>query len=332
MIHFASPWFLILLLPAAGAFFRQKSLQKRQGLYVSGPLKTFAFPPTMGVFLSEQLLPWLKILAIALMILALARPQAGEQKLLTTSRGINIILALDLSESMKAMDFKLDKEIVDRLTAVKSVVNDFIAQRTSDRIGMVVLGSHAFTQMPLTQDANALAFMLDHLRIGAAGPNTAIGDAIGISLKRLSHIPSDSNVIILLTDGQSNAGSLSWQEAVDIASRKKVKIYTIGVGTRGKAPFLVDGIFGKRFVYQQVNVDMEALKIIAEKTGGKFFKADDTTALTRIYESINSLEKTKLPVEKWVAYKELFPAFLMAGMGIYLLYIVLRNTRFLQVP
>ncbi len=319
MFRFASPWFLVLLLPAAGAFFWQKRQEKKAGLYVSGPLETFSLPSSMGTIVSQLVLPWMKILGIALMILALARPQAGEQKIQTTSQGINIILALDLSESMKAMDFKLKNEIVDRLTAVKSVVNDFIAQRESDRMGMVVFGSNAFTQMPLTQDTNALTFMLDHLKIGAAGPNTAIGDAIGISLKRLSHVPSQSNIIILLTDGQSNAGALSWQEAVDIASREKVKIYTIGVGTRGKAPFLVDGLFGKRFVYQQVHVDMETLKIIAEKTGGRFFKADDTNALAQIYEIINSLEKTEIPVEKWVANKELFPLFLMAGMGLYFL-------------
>jgi Ca-activated chloride channel family protein len=170
------------------------------------------------------------------------------------------------------------------------------------------------------------------LRIGAAGPKTAIGDAIGISLKRLEDIQSKSNIIILLTDGKSNSGALSWQDATQIAAQRKVKIYTIGVGTKGEAPFLVDGLFGKRYVYQRVDVDLDALKSIARQTSASFFEAQDIKSLEQIYEMINNLERTKVDVEKWVEYKELYAGLLITGLILLLIYIVLTNTRFLRIP
>jgi Ca-activated chloride channel family protein len=266
------------------------------------------------------------------MIIALARPQAGERKINVETEGVNIVLALDLSGSMKALDFKRDEKIVTRLEAVKGVVSDFIMKREGDRIGLVVFGTHAFTQVPLTRDYNTIAFMLDHLKIGAAGPNTAVGDALGISLKRLEDIPAKSNIIILLTDGKSNAGELSWQEAAKIAAQRKIKIHTIGVGTRGKVPFLVDGLFGKQYVYRQVDMDWDALDSIAEQTGGTFFKAKDTDSLASIYKMIDSMEKTTVNVDKWVDYKELYTLFLIPGLLLYLACLGLGSTRLLELP
>ncbi|MBT6341597.1 MAG: VWA domain-containing protein, partial [Desulfobacula sp.] len=280
----------------------------------------------------SNIIPVLKIISLILLILALARPQWGDKKINVSTQGVNIILALDLSESMRALDFKKEKKIVTRLEAVKIVVRQFILKREGDRIGMVVFGSNAFTQLPLTRDYNTIAFILDRLKIGAAGPRTAIGDAIGISLKRLEDIKSKSNIIILLTDGKSNSGELSWQDAIKIAVQRKVKIYTIAVGTKGEAPFLVDGLFGKQYVYQKVDVDLDALKIIAEKTQAGFFEAGDLKSLGQIYEMINNLEKTKVDVEKWVEYKELYPGLLGIGLILFLMYIILTNTRFLRVP
>ena len=290
-----------------------------------------AIPKSFWVRLSVYI-PALKILALVFLIIALARPQWGDRKVNVTTEGVNIILALDLSESMRALDFKKDDKIVTRLEAVKTVVQDFILKREGDRIGMVVFGSNAFTQLPLTRDYNTIAFILDRLKIGAAGPRTAIGDAIGISLKRLEDIQSTSNIIILLTDGKSNSGQLAWQDAAKIAAQRKVKIYTIGVGTKGEAPFLVDGLFGKRYVYQTVDVDLEALKTIAQETSGSFFQAGNLTSLEQIYAMINSLEKTKVDVEKWVEYKELYPGLIVTGLMCLLVYIVLRSTRFLRIP
>lgn len=335
MFRFASPLFLLLLFVLAFVWFLQLRKKNANHIKVSSLKGVELLSQSFMVKLSK-FIPFLKIISLILLILALARPQWGDQKINVTTEGVNIILALDLSESMRALDFSLDskgdKKIITRLEAVKIVVQDFIMKREGDRIGMVVFGSNAFTQLPLTRDYNTIAFILDRLKIGAAGPRTAIGDAIGISLKRLEDIQSKSNIIILMTDGKSNSGELSWQDAAKIAAQRKVKIYTIGVGTKGEAPFLVDGLFGKRYVYQKVDVDLEALKTIAEQTQADFFEAKDLHSLGRIYEMINNLEKTKVDVEKWVEYKEFYSGVLVAGLISLFVYILLNNTRFLRIP
>ncbi|MBU1342980.1 MAG: VWA domain-containing protein [Proteobacteria bacterium] len=331
MFRFASPLFLLLIMVVVLILFLKFKKKSFGHIKVSSLNGVESLSLSFMVRLSK-FIPGLKIIALVLLILALARPQWGDKKMNVTTEGVNIILALDLSESMRALDFKKDDKIVTRLEAVKHVVRQFIMKREGDRIGMVVFGSNAFTQLPLTRDYNTIAFILDRLEIGAAGPRTAIGDAIGISLKRLEDIQSKSNIIILLTDGKSNSGELAWQDAVKIAAKRKVKIYTIGVGTKGEAPFLVDGLFGKRYVYQKVDVDLDALKKIADQTSGSFFQAGDIASLEQIYEMINSLEKTKVDVEKWVEYKELYPGLLIMGLIFFVLYILLSNTRFLRIP
>ncbi|MCD4720878.1 MAG: VWA domain-containing protein [Desulfobacula sp.] len=335
MFRFASPLFLLLLFVLVFVWFLRLRKKSANHIKVSSLKGVEPLSYSFMVRLSK-LVPILKTISLILLILALARPQWGDQKINVTTEGVNIILAVDLSESMRALDFSLDfkgdKKIITRLAAVKIVVRDFIMKREGDRIGMVVFGSNAFTQLPLTRDYNTIAFILDRLKIGAAGPKTAIGDAIGISLKRLEDIQSKSNIIILMTDGKSNSGELSWQDATKIAALRKVKIYTIGVGTKGEAPFLVDGLFGKRYVYQKVDVDLDALKTIAEQTQADFFEAKDLNSLGRIYEMINNLEKTKVDVEKWVEYKELYPGVLVTGLILLLIYIILSNTRFLRIP
>ena len=331
MFRFASPLFLLLLFVVAFAIFLKLRNKSKNTIKVSS-LKGVDNLSSSVMGKLSSIIPVLKIISLILLIVALARPQWGDKKINVTTQGVNIILALDLSESMRALDFKKNKKIVTRLEAVKIVVRQFILKREGDRIGMVVFGSNAFTQLPLTRDYNTIAFILDHLKIGAAGPRTAIGDAIGISLKRLEDIKSKSNIIILLTDGKSNSGELSWQDAIKIAVQRKVKIYTIAVGTKGEAPFLVDGLFGKQYVYQKVDVDLDALRTIAEKTQAGFFEARDLKSLGQIYEMINNLEKTKVDVEKWVEYKELYPGLLGIGLILFLMVIVLTNTRFLRVP
>jgi len=331
VFRFASPLFLLLLLAAALILFLKLREKNSSHIKVSS-LKGLENTSYSFMVTLSKLVPILKISGLIFLILALARPQFGDKKINVTTEGVNIILALDLSESMHALDFKKDNKIVTRLEAVKGVVLDFIMKREGDRIGMVVFGSNAFTQLPLTRDYNTIAFILERLKIGAAGPSTAIGDAIGISLKRLEDIKSESNIIILLTDGKSNSGELSWQDAVKIAANREVKIYTIGVGTKGKAPFLVSDLFGQRYVYHEVDVDLEALETIAKQTNASFFQAKDLKSLGKIYEMINNLEKTKVDIEKWVEYKELYPWFLVPGLILLLFYILLSNTRFLKVP
>ena len=203
----------------------------------------------------------LRLFAISLFIMALARPQEGQKRTEILSMGVDIMLALDTSGSMKALDFIQNDKRDTRLTMVKDVVSKFIENRTNDRMGMVVFGSEAYTQCPLTLDQNILQSFLRKLDIGMAGDSTAIGSAIGIAVKRLKDLKSDSKLIILLTDGRNNAGNLAPLQAAQTAKAFGIKIHTIGVGTRGKAPFLVNSIFGQRYVYQEVDID-EDLSLI----------------------------------------------------------------------
>lgn len=287
-----------------------------------------------SVFLKTRWIPpVLKLAALTLMIVAMARPQWGTRQLSVLTEGINIILAVDISESMAALDFKRGGKIVNRLEAVKGVIQDFVAQRTGDRIGMVVFGSAAYTQVPLTRDYSTIAFLLDRLEIGAAGKSTAIGDAIGISLKRLEDIASKSNIIILLTDGRSNAGELSPEAAAEIAMQKEVKVYTVGVGSRGEVPFLVrHPVLGERYVYQRVDIDEGALENIAAKTDGLYFRAEDSKGLQEIYDTIDRLEKTEVKVKTFAEYRELYHYFLVPAFIILVAGVILANTRYLRVP
>jgi Ca-activated chloride channel family protein len=174
---------------------------------------------------------------------------------------------------------------------------------------------------------------MDRIEIGAAGTDTAIGDAIGISLKRLKDIDSKSNIIILLTDGQSNAGELSPETATQIAKTAGVKIYTIGVGTRGKAPFRIEHpLFGEQFVYQKVNIDEAALDRIAKACGGMYFKADNTTELAKIYDMIDNMEKTTVKVKTFAEYRELYRFCLIPAFVLLVVWILLNHTRYLRVP
>lgn len=332
MFRFASPWFFLLLavIPVAVWYRRRRPRHPAMG--------TGAIAPALGIRRSvfvriRWIVPVLFYTALVLMITAEARPQWGTRRINVSTKGINIVLAVDLSQSMTALDFKRDGKIVNRLEAIKGVVSDFIAKRHGDRIGLVVFGTHAYTQLPLTRDYSTIETVLKRLKIGAAGPQTAIGDAIGISIKRLADIKSRSNVIILLTDGQSNAGVLSPEDATRIAAEKGIKIYTIGVGSRGEVPFLVhDPIFGDHYVYQHVDIDETALKRIAKETGGLYFRAQDTRGLRRIYDTIDRMEKTKVDVTAFAQYRDLYGMVLAAGLGILALAMILSNTRFLRVP
>ena len=332
MFRFASPYFLllILLLPAL-IWYRHK--RHRVPTMASSAIFPAAGIPQSTAMRLRRLVPAFKYAVLVLMVVAMARPQWGTEKSDVLTEGINIVLAIDLSESMAALDFEKRGKIVNRLEAVKGVVQDFVAGREGDRIGMVVFGSHAYTQLPLTRDYNTMVSLLDRLEIGAAGKATAIGDAIGISLKRLADIESESNIIILLTDGQSNAGELSPDTAGEIAVQKKVKVYTIGVGTRGRAPFLIkDPLFGERYVYQQVDIDEETLKNIAKQTGGLYFRAENLAGLEKIYETIDKMETTEVEVEIFAEYKEIYPWLLIPALILLPIYVILRNTRYLVVP
>jgi Ca-activated chloride channel family protein len=331
MFRFASPYFL-LLLPILGIIFFYRKRALKPAMASSSVAVVGDIRPSIFLRMS-WIVSGFNYSAVIFLIIALARPQMGVNETFLPTEGINIVLALDLSESMAAMDFTAKGKVVDRLTATKNVVNDFVEKRGQDRIGLVVFGSHAYTQLPLTRDYSAIVTILEHLKIGSAGPNTAIGDAIGIAIKRLKDIKSKSNVIILLTDGQSNSGQLSPEDAVKIAREKKIKIYTIGVGRRGLAPFLIeDPVFGKRYVRHRVDMDEKSLKAIAKQTGGAYFKAENTHELEKIYDSIDQLEITAVKVKTFAQYNDFYHWVVIFALILLTAAIILDNTRFLRVP
>lgn len=332
MFRFASPYGLILLALIPITIWYGIRRVYRPALASSGTGAVEGLPKSAVIKL-QGLMPTLFYIALALMIVALARPQWGTRQMQVSDSGINIILAVDLSESMAALDFKHQGKIINRLEAIKNVVQEFIDNRNGDRIGMVVFGSQAYTQLPLTRDYNTIATMLERLKIGAAGRATAIGDAMGISLKRLEDIESRSNIIILLTDGRSNSGEFEPLAAAAIAKEKGVKVYTIGVGSKGRAPFLVnDAIFGQRYVYQRVDMDEQTLQAIADETGGLYFRAENMEGLKKIYATIDEMEKTEVKTKTFAEYNDLYGYLLLPGLGLLGIWIILQNTRFLKVP
>jgi Ca-activated chloride channel family protein len=332
MFRFESWYFLLLLavVPAAILFKKRRQLHPVMGL----PALSAVHSIRRSAFLKlHWIMPVLKYTALGLAIAAMARPQWGTRQVSVLTEGVNLVLAVDISESMAALDFKQGGKIVNRLEAVKTVINEFISKRSGDRIGLVVFGTHAYTQMPLTRDYNTISAVLERLKIGAAGKSTAVGDAIGISLKRLEDIKSKSNIIILLTDGQSNTGELSPQTATEIAVQKGVKIYTVGVGSKGKAPFLIQHpLLGERYIYQHVDFDEDTLKFISKETNGIYFRAKDSKSLQKIYDTIDELEKTKVKVKTFAEYRELYIYLLAPSFLLLVIWVILSNTRFLRVP
>ena len=252
--RFEDPWLLLILLSLPILILRERTIASVINYSSLASLKAVSQHHSK----IKAMVPIvLRFIAITLFIIAFARPQEGHKRTEILSQGVDIVLAIDTSGSMQALDFKKNETQVTRLSVVKDVVAEFVKNRETDRIGMVVFGANAFTQCPLTLDQNILLSFLDKLKIGMAGDATAIGSAIGISARRLKDLESKSKVIILLTDGRNNSGAISPLQAAEIAKSLGIKVYTIGVGKRGKAPFLVDSIFGKRLIYQNVDIDEE---------------------------------------------------------------------------
>ena len=326
--QFQDPWLLPFLLGLPLLALQRK---KEASIHFSSILALKALRPSR-VDLYAGLPNIIRFLALALLIIALARPQEGHKSTEILSIGVDIMLALDTSGSMRALDFIEDEKRITRLTVVKDVVSKFIDNRPNDRIGMVVFGEQAYTQCPLTLDQDILQSFLSKLEIGMAGDSTAIGSAIGIAVKRLKDLESKSKVMILLTDGRSNAGALPPIQAAQAAKTFGIKIYTIGVGTKGKAPFLVNSVFGQRYVYQEVDIDEVTLKEISKITGGQYFRATDVESLKNIYDQIDEMEKSEVKVIDHSEYKELFYYFLVPGLLLLLLEAGLSNTLLRRVP
>jgi Ca-activated chloride channel family protein len=271
----------------------------------------------------------LRSLALALIIVAAARPQSGTVIHEISAEGIDIMLVLDTSTSMKAEDFKPQN----RLVVAKDVIKNFIAGRSNDRIGLVVFAKQAFTQCPLTLDYGVLTNFLEGVNFGLLEDGTAIGLAIATGVNRLRESDAKSKVMILLTDGINNAGFPDPIPAAEIAKAMDVKIYAVGVGKPGKAPYPVDDpIFGKRYRYLPEQIDEGMLKQIAEMTGGLYFRAKTPEMLAQIYDQISVLEKTEIQSQQYTQYRELFSFFALGGLGIFLVELLLTHTRFRRIP
>lgn len=331
MMRFEDPWVLVLMAVIPFMIWYGWKRSGSAHIHFSSLHVLSRIRQPVSVLL-RSLMPVLRCVAAILIILALARPQSGVTSVEVKTTGVDIMLCLDSSGSMRAMDFTTDGKRSTRMAAVKSVVSEFVRGREHDRIGMVVFGGEAFTQCPLTLDYAVLQSLLDSLEVGMAGDATAIGTALGVCVKRFKGIESVSRVVVLLTDGVNTAGTITPLTAARLAKSFGIKVYTIGVGSEGRAPFQVDSLFGKKYVYLEADLDEETLRQIARLTGGQYFRATDTEALREIYRQIDEMEKTEIEVKEYTEYNELFLWFLLPALLLLLLEIVLANTRFMKIP
>jgi len=275
---------------------------------------------------------FLRMGALILLVVVAARPQLYNISREIQSPGVDIMLCLDTSGSMRAMDFTLDGEPVTRLTAVKKVVSEFIEKRTMDRIGIVVFGTEAFTQSPLTLDKGLLLDLVKRMDIGMAGDKTSIGTAIALCGKRLKDLEAKSKIIILLTDGRQTVEGLNPTEAAEAVSALDIKVYTIGMGGTGTAPFPVRTPFGTRMVRQRVELDEDTLTKVAHIGAGKYFRAAETERLGEIYDIIDRQEKTEVKVKEFFHFRELYLYFLIPALLLVAAEIVLRTTLVRTIP
>ena len=323
IMHFASPyylWLLTLLVPMIG-YYVWRTLQGGAAIRISSVAGVVRAPKTVRYYLRH--LPFaLRAAAFALLVVALARPQDVEQNVRTNTE------AIDVSGSMLARDFKPD-----RITAAKEVAGSFIADRYGDRIGLVAFAGEAFTQSPLTTDQSTLQTLLARIRSGLIEDGTAIGNGLATAINRLRESEAKSKVIILLTDGVNNRGEIAPLTAAEIAKAQGIRVYTIGVGTEGMAPYPAIDMFGNiTFVNQKVEIDEKTLTAISDMTGGKYFRATDKAKLKAIYDEINQLEKSKVEVTEHVSYHELYLAWVLAALGLLLAEFLLANLVLKRIP
>lgn len=276
---------------------------------------------------------FLGLLSLALLITAFARPRFGKGSVDIESSGIDILLVLDVSGSMEAMDFTLHGQPANRLEVVKEAVAKFVKERANDRIGMLAFAGRPYLVSPLTHDQDFLGKRLEGIKLGLVEDGTAIGSAIVSAAAHLKDSDAKSRIVILLTDGVNNAGAATPLTSAEAAKALGLKIYTIGAGTRGEAPVPVTDQFGRRFLRNMpVEIDEDMLREVASSTGGQYFRATDTDSLANIYESINKLETTTRKLKKYQQYDELYLWFLVPGLCLLLFEMILTQTRFRRLP
>ena len=320
-------FWLLLAIPLLTAWYIWRYPKRNPEIRFSG-LKPFEDVPRSPKTWMVHILFALRMLVLALLIIALARPQSVSSRKNVEIEGIDIVMALDVSSSMLARDFRPD-----RLEAAKNVAIDFIKRRPNDRIGIVIFSGEAFTQVPLTTDHDMIINMFKDIKSGMIEDGTAIGDGLATAVSRLKDSKAISKVIILLTDGVNNAGSIDPRSAAEIAKMYGIRVYTIGVGSRGYAPYPVQDQFGRTHMQQmKVQIDEKLLKDIAATTGGKYFRAENNKKLREIYNEIDKLEKSKIDVQEFKRKYEMFLPFALWALGLFVLEILLRYLYFKRLP
>lgn len=328
-MSFAHPnilWALLVLVPLA-AYYVWRVLWGGASIDISTIEGVRRAPRTLRYYLRH--LPFiLRCGALSLIIVSLARPQSAEYNTTTDADGIDIVMAIDVSTSMLARDFKPD-----RITAAKEVAAEFAANRPADRIGLVVFAGESLTQSPLTTDKATLQTLLGRIRSGIIEDGTAIGNGLATSINRLRESDAKSKVIILLTDGVNNRGQISPLTAAQIAREYGIRVYTIGVGKHGKADYPVTDMFGNaRVVQLDVEIDEDILRSIARETGGKYFRATDNRSLKEIYGEIDQLEKSKVEVSQYTVLHEEYLRYVLAALVLLCLEFLLNTLMLNRLP
>lgn len=327
--QFAQPWFLLLLglIPILVLWFWWQKRKGKTGLLFSNVAFLRSMPSSWRIRLT-WISAVLRYVAIVLAIVGLARPQATHTSNEKFAEGIDIMMVMDVSTSMKAIDFEPN-----RFEAAKRVASAFIASRISDRVGLIVFAAEAYTQFPLTLDYDFAQNMLVDVQMDVIEDGTAIGTALATATNRLRDTKAKSKVVILLTDGQNNHGVIDPVTASEVAASMDVRVYTIGVGRKGTAPYPMDSpLFGRQTVQVPVEIDEDMLENVARNTGGKYFRATTDGALESIYQEISSLEKTKIEQRIYTDAEELYPFFLWPALLFFLLELGLRATLFRTFP
>ncbi len=326
---FAHPkylWFLLILVPYI-AWYVYHHRADFAAMSVSTTRPYDRLPRTYKEYLLHGMF-LLRLVAVAMLIIILARPQTHDKWSSSRTEGTDIVIALDISTSMLARDFKPD-----RFEAAKNVAAKFVAGRESDNIGLVIFAGESFTAVPMTTDRSMLANYIHDVRMGMLQDNTAIGDGLATSINRIKEGNAKSKSIILLTDGSNNTGNVAPITAAEIAKKLGIKVYTIGVGRNGMAPYPAENEFGRiTYVNMPVVIDEATLKTIATTTGGKYFRATDNNVLAQIFEEIDRLEKTEIDVRNFTHTEDNYLPWALFALALLALELILRNTLLRNIP
>ncbi len=326
MFVYPSFLWLLLVIPLCVCWYILRGRKRNASLLVADSSPMTGVSPSLRVRLRH--LPFaLRMVALACLIVALSRPQDRSSFRQDSLMGIDIMMALDISGSMTAMDLEPN-----RMEAAREVIRNFILARPTDNIGLVIFSAESFTQCPLTTDHKQLLNRLEAVQLGMLEDGTAIGLGLSTAVNRIRDSKAKSKVVILLTDGINNSGDISPMMAASIAKTFGIRIYTIGVGTQGEAPMLVNTLFGPRVQNMPVELDEPTLTKMAEVTDGKYFRAVDNQSLADVYKSIDELEKTKIVSKEITSYEELFLGWIVVAFALLLLEFLLRNTYLRTTP